>query len=89
MVLKDGIDPAIAPEFGWKTSWQHWNDDAVHAPTGGHDASGEDWQELWHPNTSFEELSLDMAFVIVPEPVTIAVLALGLFAVLLRNHRRV
>ena len=78
-------------EFGWKTSLDHWNDDAVWIDAPDHNPSWDDWQELFHPDppaTYPDGLSLDMAFVIVPEPVTMAVLALGLLAVLLRNHRR-
>ncbi len=55
-------------ELGWKTSLQHWEDDAVWSDFGG--ASG--WQELLDPITGE---SLDMAFVIAPEPGTIIMLA--------------
>ena len=50
------------PELGWKTSQDHWNDDAVF------DAEftyGIPWYELRDPLT---EESLDMAFALVPEP---------------------
>jgi len=68
--------------FGWKTSIDHWNDDATY----GYVLSGqypEDWVELHHP-TGGE--SLDMAFVIVPEPVSVGLLGLGTL-VLLRRRR--
>jgi len=77
------IDPANQtplPQFGWKTSLDHWNDDAVYM-----DAQGL-WQELLCPTSG---LSLDMAFVITPEPGTLAVLALGLASVLLRKRKSV
>ena len=64
------------PEFGWKTSLDHWNDDAVYADSALHDASGDQWQELHHPDTALN-MSLDMAFVIVPEPATLGLLILG------------
>jgi len=70
--------------FGWKTSVDHWNDDATY----GYVLSGQypqDWVELHHP-TGGE--SLDMAFVIVPEPVSASVLGLGAVALLRRRRRR-
>ncbi|MHC4396423.1 MAG: DUF7901 domain-containing protein [Planctomycetota bacterium] len=64
-------------EWGWKTSEAHWNDDAVWSD------DGQNWIELRHP-VSGE--SLDMAFVIAPEPATIALLGLG-GLVFLRRRR--
>ena len=61
-------------EFGWKTSLDHWNDDAVWAD--GYGATGDQWQDLYHPDSALG-FSLDMAFVIVPEPVTLGVLLVG------------
>ena len=61
-------------EDGWKTSENHWNDDAVYlSPTGG-------WQELRYPSNDplgRSGNSIDLAFVITPEPATIALLGLG------------
>jgi hypothetical protein len=75
----------IGTEFGWKTSLDHWNDDAViedfHAtlpPQIG-------WIELRDPIEP--QISLDMAFVIVPEP-GLAGLVLGLAAAWLLIARR-
>lgn len=68
-------------EIGWKTSENHWNDDAVYlSPTS-------DWQDLHYPSIDprYPE-SIDMAFVIAPEPATICLLGLG--AALLRRNRR-
>jgi hypothetical protein len=66
------------PMFGWKTSLQHWNDDAVY------DELDEDWIEMFDPVTG---VSLDMAFVITPEPMTIMLLAAGL-PLLIKRRRR-
>jgi len=58
-------------KFGWKTSITHWNDDAVY---------NEDvvWEELWYPAAHpFDGESIDLAFVITPEPATLALLAIG------------
>lgn len=56
-------------DMGWKTSLEHWNDDAVWR-----NAMGAEWNELTDPLTCE---SLDMAFVITPEPATMALLGLG------------
>jgi hypothetical protein len=66
-------------EFGWKTSVDHFNDDATWVdlpPTG-----PVPWNELIDPYTG---ASLDMAFVITPEPAAFVVLAVG--ALLLRRR---
>ncbi len=66
------------PNIGWKTSIEHFMDDAVYYPLG-----GPGYQELRYPP---EDLygrggqSIDLAFVITPEPATIALFALGLLA---------
>ena len=83
----------VGPELGWKTADvtsypepytdNHFQDDGVfYYGT---------WLELRNPDInspSFGE-SLDLAFVITPEPVTMVVLALGLLPILLmRRHRK-
>jgi hypothetical protein len=71
-------------EIGWKTSLNHWNDDAVYwnpnQPVPG-------WSELRDPQTSE---SLDMAFVIttIPEPGTLALMGLALVALVARLRRK-
>jgi len=79
-------------EFGWKTSIDHWNDDAViQLAAGG-------WAELRYPighpyyvpfdiqNPS--RGSIDMAFVITPEPGTLTILAMGAALALLKRRKR-
>jgi hypothetical protein len=65
--------------MGWKTSSDHWGDDAVYSDG----IIGGPWQELLDPLTG---RSLDMAFVITPEPATICLLGLGTL-ILLRRKR--
>ena len=66
-------------ELGWKTSLSHFRDNAVWSnvdPVAG-------WQQLFYPFTSE---SLDMAFVITPEPATLALLLLGGLAMMRRKR---
>ncbi len=73
-------DP-LSTDFGWKTSIDHWRDDAVWRD------QGTAWQKLVDPLTGE---TLDMAFVlttIVPEPGVFAIAGMGLLA-LLRYRRR-
>jgi hypothetical protein len=71
--LDMGEDPN---QPGWKTSENHFMDDAVWW-------DGANWNELKDPIT---DESLDLAFVITPEPTTIALLGLG--GLLLRRRKR-
>jgi len=68
-------------DFGWKTTkarWPdlRWNDDAVFW---GEDLQGlEGWLPLTYPTGhEYAPESLDLAFVITPEPVTILLLGAG------------
>ncbi len=77
---KGDTEPFMWP--GWKTSEDHWNDDAVYAT---YYIGGEDpwlWQELTDPITGY---SLDLAFVITPEPATICLLGLGALSLIRRK----
>ena len=76
------VNDTPGTEFGWKTSINHWNDDAVwEEPITG------DWMELRDPLEPTQ--SLDMAFVVVPEPrTTLLVLAAGVAGFLRRRARQ-
>ena len=76
-----GSHPSVFPQFGWNISRDHWMDDAVWAD----DLQWEGWQELYHPGT---DESLDMAFVIAPEPGMIGLLALGGLGLIRRKRAR-
>ena len=80
-------DPEAA--FGWKTSLSHWNDDAVWADENPAAGMGLLWNELRYPNGhEFQSQSIDLAFVITPEPYTLAVVTLGLVATVLPRQRK-
>lgn len=74
--------------FGWKSSRDHWNDDGVY---GDWDDDGTflGWKELRYPaGSQFEGQSIDLSFVIVPEPATMTLLVLGGIGVLLKRRRK-
>lgn len=89
---------AISPDptaiFGWKTSINHFNDDAVYADTLGFDGpltphagnpGGLPWSEMRYPSTHpFGGQSIDLSFVIttVPEPGTVSGLMITAIALL-------
>jgi hypothetical protein len=53
--------PAGYPPVGWKTSTNHWNDDAVYGHLNAAGAALNDWKELFDPRSG---ISLDLAFII-------------------------
>ncbi len=78
--------------FGWKTSRDHWNDDATFADTefpGGPLVSN--WRELRYPiGHQYEGQSIDLSFAIttIPEPGTMLLLVTGLVGLLVFAWRR-
>ena len=72
-IIPNVVASGEPPLFGWKTSLDHWNDDAVFETD-----VADIWAELWDPRPEIQPpVSLDMAFVITPEPATLAVLLIG------------
>ena len=74
------VDVGNAAEWGWKTSQNHWNDDAVWPSVSALQVT---WHELRDPIT---QESLDLAFVITAEPATLGLLLLGGLALLRRRR---
>ena len=70
-------------QLGWKTSQDHWNDDAVFYYASERNTYG--WWDLIDPNLPHD--SLDLAFVITPEPATMALLVVGGLALLRRRRK--
>ncbi|MFW6155092.1 MAG: PEP-CTERM sorting domain-containing protein [Planctomycetota bacterium] len=90
--LVDSTDEAIWPDlapfaYGWKTSKDHFQDDAVWTeidPYGPHAPAQPEWNRLIDPRTGE---GLDLSFVITPEPTTLSLMGLaGLM--LIRRKRR-
>jgi hypothetical protein len=72
-------------EYGWKTrdiQDGHFMDDAVYW-----DADTQNWAPLVYPDGHpYEGQSIDMAFVITPEPATICLLGLGTLSLIRRKR---
>lgn len=72
--------------FGWKTSIMHWNDDAVWG-YGQEPPVDTQWGELRYPQGHlYMGQSIDLAFVITPEPTTLVILGMG--SVLITRMRK-
>ncbi len=81
-----GTIPAV---WGWKTSRDHWNDDAVFGDVLDPFGVPDEWKELRYPlEHPLAGKSIDLAFVITPEPATMALLTMGSLGLLLRRRRR-
>ena len=77
-------------KFGWKTSIDHWNDDAVWLDD---PQDTPPWRELRYPQSEpIESIlwgeSIDLAFVITPEPATLGLLLLGGTALLMNRRKK-
>lgn len=86
-----GVPDTVPPVWGWKTSLDHWNDDAVFGDIDDPWISPDHWMEMHYPEGHlYEGESIDLAFVITPEPATMVVLGLGsaVFFACRRHPRR-
>lgn len=89
------MDPDPMVLFGWKTTnpleTPHFEDDAVFGDTVEFNGAllPPGWEELKYPiGHPFEGQSMDLAFVITPEPSSAMLTGLGLLALLVHRRRR-
>jgi len=74
--------------FGWKSSLDAFEDDAVYGHVTPDGILLNDWQPLIYPfGHPYEGESMDLSFVIVPEPATMTLLLLGAAGLLYRKRR--
>ncbi len=71
--------------WGWKTTEMHWNDDAVWGDWTSADPDTIEWTPLTDP---FTQQTMDLAFVITPEPGTMLLLGLGGAVLIFRRTKR-
>ena len=77
LAIHIGVEDYENTKIGWKTSLDNWNDDATYYLADAQHPAG--WRELIDPETG---LSLDLAFVITPEPASLILLGFGALALL-------
>ncbi len=92
--IEDLLLPAAGWAYGWKTTDQPWNDAAVwidamagFLPQNAVPPSGSAWNMLARLQGDLM-VPMDLAFVITPEPATLALMGLGAAALAARRRRR-
>jgi len=73
-------DDPTGPMWGWKTSQDHFMDNAVWS------TPGAGWKELYDPVIDPPQ-QLDLAFVITPEPGSLSLLVLGALTLVYRSRQ--
>lgn len=99
-VMPFGNQAQEPPVFGWKTTHpqNNWNDDATFSdwvwdPGVGEMVMIKPWDDMVYPRDptgfphEFVDQSINLAFVITPEPTTMVLLGMGAVALILRRRR--
>ena len=84
--IKHILPPTHDPDytFGWKTSLNHWEDDSVYWK----DNQPAEWTPMVYPDGhNFVGTTIDLAFVITPEPATVVLFGIGGLMTFTRRKR--